>query len=129
MLLLVSLLLIAQAGLTTGDSPADPSTAPVLGPWFATGPIETRQFDEALPPEQTVDLNAVERGQPLWQRHDEWVDGQVHALPGSSRVATYLFRTITVSRPIVVNASLGSDDGIAKIICSSHSLQVRTDCS
>jgi formylglycine-generating enzyme required for sulfatase activity len=113
MLLLVSLLLIAQAGLTAGDSPTEPSTAPVLGPWFATGPIETRQFDEALPPERTVDLNAVESGRPLWQRHDEWVDGQVHALPGSSRVATYLFRTITVGRPIVVTASLGSDDGMA----------------
>jgi len=113
MLLLVPLLLVAQAGLATGDFPAVPSNSPVLGPWFAAGPFESSQFDEVLPPERAVDLDALESGRPLWQRHDEWSDGQVHPLPGSSRVATYLFRTMTSARPTIVNASLGSDDGIA----------------
>jgi len=87
---------------------------PVLGPWYTTGPIETKSFDEALFPEKGVDLAAkAPDGRNRWEQHPDWIDGQVHGLPGSSRVATYLFRTIRVRRSALVWAGLGSDDGIA----------------
>lgn len=96
-----------------GEPQADSGNAPVLGPWFATGPMDTSRFDEELAPELAIDLQATVDNRPLWQPHPEWEDGQVHALPGSSRVATYLYRTITTSRSAIVNVALGSDDGVA----------------
>ncbi|MHB8954799.1 MAG: SUMF1/EgtB/PvdO family nonheme iron enzyme [Pirellulaceae bacterium] len=112
-LVAVLLLLAARWGQAVGEPSAPDAVAPTLGPWYVTGPLETKQFDEVLPPERRVDLEALSQGVSLWQRHDDWPDGQVHALPGSGRVATYLYRTITSPRSALVNASFGSDDGIA----------------
>jgi len=85
-----------------------------LGTWHTTGPLDARDFDEALFPEHGVDLEAKSNdGRPLWQARPEWKDGQVEMLPGSHRAATYLFRTITAGRATAVEAGLGSDDGLA----------------
>lgn len=83
-----------------------------LGAWHTSGPLTVSRFSEALFPEQGVDLRAQSpEGRPLWQPRPEWSDGVVHMLDGSSRVSTYLFRTLTAAASISVAASLGSDDG------------------
>jgi len=83
-----------------------------LGPWYTSGPLASSRFSEALFPEQGVDLQARSPdGQPRWCPRPEWADGLVHMLDGSSRVSTYLFRTVTVPAAVSVAASLGSDDG------------------
>jgi len=85
-----------------------------LGPWFATGPLDSQKFDQAFFPEQGIDLAAKgPDGKPLWQQHPEWGDGRVHDLPGSNRVATYLTRTIAAEQPTAIPAGFGSDDGLA----------------
>lgn len=112
-LMVVMCLLVANTGLAAGASSAADIDSLTLGPWYATGPLATSHFEEVLPPEKEVDLLAQGKGGPLWQQHAEWVDGEVYSLPGSSRVSTYLYRTMTALRPMTVNASLGSDDGIA----------------
>ena len=50
-LLVVTLLLAARTGMAAGESSAPTAAQPTLGPWFAAGPFDTRQFDEVLPPE------------------------------------------------------------------------------
>ena len=84
-----------------------------LGTWQTTGPLNARDFGEALFPEHGVDLAAkADDGRPLWEPRPEWRDGQVEMLPGSHRCATYLFRTIAVQHATAVEAGLGSDDGL-----------------
>ncbi|MBN1417666.1 MAG: hypothetical protein JXP34_02760, partial [Planctomycetes bacterium] len=84
-----------------------------LGPWWMTGPWPVRGFDDALFPEQGIDLAAKGKdGRPLWQVRLDLPDGQVHMLPNGGRETTYLFRTITARRASKVEAGLGSDDGL-----------------
>ena len=84
-----------------------------FGPWHTTGPLKSKEFAEALFPEKEVNLDAKDpTGKPLWFKHEGWVDGAVHQLPGDASVATYLFRTIQAGKPAVFTAGFGSDDGI-----------------
>jgi len=86
---------------------------PELGPWYVTPPLPLANFDEALYPEQGVDLLAKdESGQPRWVENSGYCDGQVHSLPLRDQAATYLFRTIRVDQEAALPVSLGSDDGI-----------------
>jgi len=88
-------------------------TAVELGTWHTTGPLPAKAISEALFPEAGIDLTAKgPDGKPRWEARPEWSDGRPHDLPGSTVVATYLYRTITVSEPCTVEAGLGSDDGI-----------------
>ena len=83
------------------------------GVWYATDPLPAKNFSESLFPEKGIDLKAQSPdGKPLWREHGEWKDGQAYDLPGNTTVSTYLFRTLTVDRPMTLNAGLGSDDGI-----------------
>ena len=85
-----------------------------LGPWYTTGHLDAKQFSDALFPEQGIDLGAKDpAGQPRWRKTSGWADGQIHDLPGSSTGPTYLFRTITVVKPVRMTVGLGSDDGLA----------------
>ena len=86
----------------------------VIDPWFATGPLKAASFDEALPPEQEVLLNARDgENRRLWRRRNDWVDGMIHQLPAADYAATYLYRVITASQATTVTAGIGSDDGVA----------------
>jgi len=111
---MVAILLVGASLLAPPSAQAQAASEVTLGPWHTTGPLETKGFDEALFPEKGVDLEAKgPGGRRLWQQRSEWVDGRVQDLPGSSSVATYLFRTIAVARPVSLRAELGSDDGLA----------------
>ena len=84
-----------------------------LGPWHTTGPLPVQAFNQAMFPEQGVDLTAKNpAGQALWTPQPQWTDGQAHVLPAADRASTYLFRTLTTDKPAQVSASLGSDDGL-----------------
>jgi formylglycine-generating enzyme required for sulfatase activity len=85
-----------------------------LGPWYATGQLEARGFNDSLFPEERVELDATDaKGNRLWHCRPELVDGQVHMLPNTpSNFATYLFRTIRAPAAIELAAGLGSDDGL-----------------
>ena len=63
-LLVVRLLLAGRTVMAAGESSAPDAAEPALGPWYATGPFDTRQFDEVLPPERAVDLQASAGGVP-----------------------------------------------------------------
>jgi hypothetical protein len=95
--------------MTKGSSSKD---ALSLGRWYTTGPLKSKGFRDSLFPEKGVDIKAKDKkGKSLW-REGRWADGQVHNLPGGSRVSTYLYRVITAGSALKVTASLGSDDGI-----------------
>ena len=84
-----------------------------LGDWYTTGAIRTEAFSDSLWPEMAVELNAKDpNGANLWRRQETWADGIVHSLGSQSPASTYLFRNITVERPLSIVASLGSNDGI-----------------
>ncbi|MBN2473822.1 MAG: SUMF1/EgtB/PvdO family nonheme iron enzyme [Pirellulales bacterium] len=85
-----------------------------LGPWYTTGPLKAKAFDEAMFPEEGIDLQAKDSdGKPLWQQGPGWADGRSHDLPSSgASVATYLARTITTEQPLELAAGFGSDDGL-----------------
>lgn len=105
-----------MAALVRAPEPApvvEEQQAIELGPWHTTGPLKADRFDEALFPEQGVDLSARGAdGKPLWQRRGEWADGQCHDLPSEGRGPTYLFRAIRAARDIDLPAGFGSDDGM-----------------
>jgi formylglycine-generating enzyme required for sulfatase activity len=91
-----------------------PPSAVQAGTWYATGCLPSREFDEVLFPERSVDLEARdEQGHPCWLPRPEWQDGQVHKLTAGIRGATYLVRTLETSRAANWEVSLGSDDGLA----------------
>jgi formylglycine-generating enzyme required for sulfatase activity len=111
---MLALLLNGWALLVAASCPAQENAEINLGAWYTTGPLETKSFGETLFPEKGIDLAArAPGGESLWEKHADWSDGRVHDLPGSSRVATYLFRTLTVAKRVSVWAHLGSDDGLA----------------
>jgi len=85
-----------------------------LSPWHTTGSLEAERFDEALFPEQGVDLKAKgDDGRPLWTEKPEYVDGRTHNLPATvGRGPTYLFRTIKANKETTLSAGFGSDDGL-----------------
>lgn len=84
-----------------------------LGPWHTTGWLKANNFSDVLFPEDGVDLKAKkENGKGLWTKNTEWADGKIHALSGSNKGATYLYRVITSHKASAVVVSLGSDDGI-----------------
>ncbi len=84
-----------------------------FGPWYATVPLKAKGFDDALFPEQAVELAAKDdAGQPIWSEHPEWADGSVHSLSAPSSSATYLYRVITATTATNITAGFGSDDGI-----------------
>jgi len=86
-----------------------------FSPWHTTGQLKCERFDEALFPEQGVDLAAKgQDGKPLWTEKPDLDDGCVHNLEShGGRGPTYLFRTITVKQPTTIRAGFGSDDGLA----------------
>lgn len=94
-----------------------PSPAPpVLGPWKSLGPFHAstvrEAFSRAFISEKKVDLNQeFDEGKLRWSERADFADGTVHALEGENS-ATYLYRTITVSEPLPLMVSLGSDDGL-----------------
>ena len=85
-----------------------------MGDWFATATLAAPEgFSQAFFPEAQVDLEATdERGERLWRRRPEWVDGAVHWLPSRNHASTYLFRTIHSDRARELPAGFGSDDGL-----------------
>jgi len=100
---------VLSVGLLAGQLVAAPS----LGPWYATGPLAAKRFDDPLFPEQRVDLTARDdKGEIVWSQHPEWADGAVHKLIAPASSSTYLYRVITVEKPVHLPVSFGSDDGI-----------------
>ncbi len=96
-------------------SQADPGHATRLlwGPWYQAGPFPAKSFSTVLAPEEEVKLKAkTADGKRLWRKQLGFKDGQIHRLPPNVVGPTYLFRTITTSRPLRVAVGLGSDDGI-----------------
>jgi hypothetical protein len=84
-----------------------------LSDWYSMGPLEAKDFSEALFPEKEVDITAKDaNGEHLWRKHTEWKDGIVHKLSDKESASTYLYRTITVDNPVIYTTSLGSNDGI-----------------
>jgi len=82
------------------------------GPWYTTGPISAKKFDEPKFPEEGVDLQAKDKGKPLWvELHNAW-DGTKQDLPGGRGTSTYLFRAITAKQPAILPATFGSDDAL-----------------
>ena len=70
-------------------------------------------FDETFGPENGVDLHAsFDEGKRTWQAQAEWNDGVVHNWDAANNETIYLFREVTSDRPVHLNVSLGSDDGI-----------------
>ncbi|HMO64879.1 MAG TPA: hypothetical protein PKE47_06605, partial [Verrucomicrobiota bacterium] len=70
-------------------------------------------FDKAFGPENGVDLAATFLdGRLRWTAQTNWADGEVIPLDQPANAATYLTRLITSTAPQVVEASLGSDDGV-----------------
>ncbi|MFN0067458.1 MAG: PSD1 and planctomycete cytochrome C domain-containing protein [Limisphaerales bacterium] len=92
-------------------------TAPELGGWHSIGPFPAgnpgEAFDKVFGPENGVDLAATFLdGKLRWTAQTNWADGEVIPLDQPATAATYLARTITSAAPQVVEASLGSDDGL-----------------
>jgi len=84
-----------------------------FGPWYTTGPLSSDGFGDALFPENSVELDAVdEMGKALWQERSDWADGKIHNLGDDNPVSIYLFRTLTVDRDVSITAGLGSNDGL-----------------
>jgi hypothetical protein len=83
------------------------------GTWYTTGCLPAQDFEHALFPEHSVDLQARdEQGDPCWMPQPGWQDGQVQWLLSGRRGATYLYRTLDVQQPTRWEISLGSDDGL-----------------
>ena len=83
------------------------------GQWRTTGALKAQSFSDSLWPEKELDLGATDgEGRGLWRRREDWSDGKVHALAVEDSGSTYLFRSITVSKPLWIVASLGSNDAI-----------------
>ncbi len=105
--------LAARAKYQAWNHDQKPPCQVTLGPWYATGPIKACSFTDALFPEQGVDLNAkTPEGKLAWLVHKDWADAKVIDLPADGTCATYLYRAITVDRPVAISVGLGSDDGI-----------------
>jgi formylglycine-generating enzyme required for sulfatase activity len=102
-------MLAARAGLAQAQPAVVQS-----GTWYATDCLPSRDFDEVLFPEQSVDLQARdEQDRPLWAQQPDWQDGRVQNLPTGRRGATYLYRTLDVQQATGWEIRLGSDDGLA----------------
>jgi hypothetical protein len=84
------------------------------GTWYATDCLPSRDFDEALFPEVSVDLEAQdEQGHARWTQQPDWQDGRAQNLTAGRRGATYLYRTLDVQHATGWEIRLGSDDGLA----------------
>ena len=72
-------------------------------------------FTDTFFPEERVILEAkgVDNN-PLWQKHDEWMDGTAYSLPGDTMCATYLYRTITAPNDGVLTAGVGNLIGVVR---------------
>jgi hypothetical protein len=105
----------AETMLASRAALAEAAPAAVqAGTWYATDCLPSQNFEDALFPEQSIDLEAQdEQGQPRWQPRPQWQDGQVQGLPDGRRGATYLFRTLDTEQAVGWEISLGSDDGLA----------------
>jgi formylglycine-generating enzyme required for sulfatase activity len=105
----------AETMLASRAALAEAAPAAVqAGTWYATDCLPSQNFEDALFPEQSIDLEARdEQGQPRWQPRPQWQDGQVQGLPDGRRGATYLFRTLDTEQAVGWEISLGSDDGLA----------------
>lgn len=81
--------------------------------WYTTGGLQATKFDDALFPEQGVDLNAVDaKGKKLWSAAPQYLNGVVNDMNAGGNCATYLYRTITPAGPEKWPISLGSDDAL-----------------
>lgn len=88
-----------------------------LGPWSSVGPFaagsEKEAFDKEFGPEKNMDPSvAYADGKLRWTEHLDWKDGEYTRLESQPHGAVYLMRTLTVSEPRVMEAALGSDDGL-----------------
>ncbi len=83
--------------------------------WWGAGSLKAKGFDEALFPEQGVDLQATNsRGRPLWvEQRRQMQNGVVTPLGAGASTATYFYRTLTAKAPGKLRLSFGSDDGLA----------------
>jgi mono/diheme cytochrome c family protein len=112
------LLTQVEAAMRAVDPAAVSATAPPEpGGWHSIGPFPAgnpdEAFDKAFGPENGVDLAATFLdGKLRWTAQTNWTDGEVIALDQPANAATYLTRTITSAAAQVVEASLGSDDGV-----------------
>jgi hypothetical protein len=84
--------------------------------WQHLGPFKAKSFESAYTndfgPEATIDLAATYQDDTLsWQEHPEWVDGEVHDIPGDL-AATYLYRTLIATADGTLGVNLGSNDAI-----------------
>ena len=84
-----------------------------LGSWYCTDTMTGKDFTQSFFPEEGVDLQAKDDGgKARWTEKADWKDKEVQELPSRASAATYLFRTINVSKPVKVTAALGCDGGI-----------------
>jgi formylglycine-generating enzyme required for sulfatase activity len=87
---------------------------PQQSPWYTTGAIPAKSFNQTHPLERGVKLDAKgARGKPFWTAMPQWADGEPIALEAGDQTATYLYRTIQCKEATRLTAGFGSDDGIA----------------
>ncbi|WCJ59810.1 SUMF1/EgtB/PvdO family nonheme iron enzyme [Fontisphaera persica] len=81
-------------------------------PWFTTGPLPAKSFEEALFPEHGVDLEArsADGKRRLWTQRD-YPNGVVNDLRAGNSTSSYFYRTLVAKAGGPLRIGLGSDDG------------------
>jgi len=104
---------------------AAPKRRPVaLGTWYVIEPFyapeSKKVFDYAFPPEKELareggDVQAAlakAYGKLSWKPRPDLQDGVPHKLGAGGNGASYLYRTLTATKPRTITGFFGGDDGI-----------------
>ncbi len=86
-----------------------------LGNWYSVGGFSgerNKLFKQTFGPESNPGLDHVYQGDLSWVAHPKWKDGQVHHFEGEAQEATYLQRSIRLSKDMELLAYVSSDDGL-----------------
>jgi len=90
-------------------------SAPVLEPWFQSGPFTESSgdvaFDTVHPPQPEFEGEQSPGDLVQWTERGDYVDGEIHELP-LQNTATFLRRTIRSDVAGSMRVSLGSDDAV-----------------
>ena len=86
-----------------------------LSAWSLLGPLKAKDYNEAFNTSYIKETEAIDLTQKVgdvaWKIRPDFRDARVNPLSGG-KSATYLYRTITVSKDQEVTLLFGSDDGI-----------------
>ncbi|MGI8966444.1 MAG: DUF1549 domain-containing protein, partial [Limisphaerales bacterium] len=106
----------AEAETLATNKNESETNAPVFGNWHTLGPFKAntaqKSFSKAFIKETNqIDLALTYANGLRWVEKPEWKDALTNKL-SSEIAATYLFRTIIVTKARAMMISLGSDDGL-----------------